>query len=210
MNTVQWIQLLSEQARVYGKSVFTTTELCNLSGQSRKTLAVTVSRLVTREVLMRLGHGLYGISIPQPAELLKHLDPAAYCTGHWILYNKGIITQTPAMVTCFTNRQHFRNPACKTPVATFEFVVPSKRIYHPPPDAQIVSLEQALCDFIFVCLHRGVKPRSLATLRHLERVDRAVLDGMLQRYPATVCRELGRILESTGNAAECDNGKGLK
>jgi hypothetical protein len=93
MTAVQWIKTLEKQHRDYNKSVFTTTEMASLSGQSRHFLLVQLSRLVKKGVLIRYKRGLYGEKEQPVEELIPYLDSSAYCTGHYALQNV-IIAET--------------------------------------------------------------------------------------------------------------------
>ena len=103
----------------------------------------------------------------------------------------GFITQVPTVITCFTTRRHYRREM-QTPIGRFEFVCIKPPIYQCEERA-LARPEQALCDFLYITLRRGMDPASLLTFRRLNDLKRSVLARTAKRYPATVCRQLAAL-----------------
>jgi hypothetical protein len=194
MTGVQWIKVLERQSKELNKPVFSVTELTALAGLKRPSLSVQLSRLTKAGIFIRYGHGLYGIADYPPEQIIGFLDAAAYCTGHYALFTYGMITQTPAVVTCFTNKHHGRSRIMSIGAHTCEFVMPSARIYSHPESGALASPEQAFCDFIFMCRNRGIAPAGVVTLRKLATLNRQEIKRLLKNYPATVREEALRLL----------------
>jgi predicted transcriptional regulator of viral defense system len=145
VTSIQWVRLLEKQYREFNKPVYSVTELASLSGLARHSLLVQLSRLVKKGVMVRYGHGLYGISEYSPEQVIAYLDSSAYCTGHYALFKYGFVTQIPTTVTCFTKRHHCRNRIVSAGPDRYEFIKPAPRIYSYP-ESGMASPEQAFCD----------------------------------------------------------------
>jgi len=191
MKAREWQRMFENQRRVHRKTVFTFTELANVSGSAPQVLNVELDRLRKQGIVARYSRGLYGLpGAVTPEELLEHLDSRAYITGAYALYRHNLITQIPVEITCFTDRRHNRSRIRTTPVGRFAFVCVRTRVYLPPSPDQLAGPEQALCDTVLLLRRSGVAPKNLLTFRELHRLDEAVLKDTASRYPATVRRAL--------------------
>jgi hypothetical protein len=199
MKAVDWQKTLQEQRDKYGKVVFTVTELSNLSSLDAKSLKVSLSRLVERGIIQHYTKGRYGMAgAVRIEELVPSIDPAAYVTGMYALYQHQLITQAPTEISCFTNHRHNRSRIRVTPLGRIVFVGVAGSTYSYPQGNVIVSPEQAVCDFVHLCRKRGVSPSDLVTFRNLHRLDSGLLQARLKKYPATVKREMDRLLQKSG------------
>ena len=194
MTTIQWIKTLEKQNRDFNKSVFTTTELASLSGQSRHFLLVQLSRLVKKGVLIRYKRGLYGGKEQSVEELVPYLDSSAYCTGQYALFKYGLTTQIPTTVTCFTKRRHCRKRIISAGLNNFEFFKPKAAI-HSCPESKMALPEQAFCDYVYYCRNRGLNASSISTFRKLSSLNKKEIDKILINYPETVHKEVLQLLE---------------
>ena len=191
MTSSQWRTCLHEQHRLHGKTVFTVTELANISGHSPHVLSVELHRLCTQQILVRYAQGRYGLpDAVTPESLVKHLDPGAYITGAYALHRHNLITQVPVEITCFTNRRHNRSRIRSTPLGRFAFICVRPPVYSPPDDAPLAPPEQALCDLIFLMRRKGLDAQSQFTFRGLDRLDAQTLAHIAPRYPVTVIKML--------------------
>ncbi len=199
MKTLDWHRCLERQRVMHNKTVFTVTELANLSGSASAGLSTELSRLVRRGVLARYAAGKYGLpGAVTPDVLLPHLDAGAYMTGFYALSRHNLVTQLPLEITCLTNRRHNRSRVRQTPVGRFTFVCVRPPLYAPLPEGVLAPPEQALCDFVFIMCRRGVTPESHVTFRELHRLDRGLLEQVSSRYPKTVGRHVAAILARHG------------
>ncbi len=199
MRAIDWHQFLQRQRDEHQKVVFTTTELANVAGSDSRSLGVTLQRLVKRGVIERYAAGRYGLpGAAGPEDLVPLLDTSAYITGMYALYRHTMVTQIPTEITCFTLRRHNRSRIRRTPVGRLVFVCVAPPLYAPPQEATLVSAEQALCDFVYLCRRRGIAASDVATFRNQERLDRQALGTHLARYPQTVGHEVGRMLAGQG------------
>ena len=198
MKAIDWQKALQEQRDKYGKVVFTVTELSNLSSLNAESLRVALSRLAARGIIRQVTKGRYGLPAAVGVEdLIPSIDPAAYVTGMYALYRHGLITQAPREISCFTNRRHNRSRVRATPLGRIVFVCIAGSVYSYPRGNVIAYPEQAICDFVHLCRRRGVHPSDIVTFRNLHRLDSALLQAQLERYPGTVMREMSKLLQRT-------------
>lgn len=166
-----------------GKILFTVTELANVAATSRNALNVELARLRRQGAIVKYAHGRYGLpNVVTPEMLLPAMDSRAYITGSYALHMHNVITQVPALITCFTDRRSPRARERATPVGRFVFTCVRSRVYAPPPGGMTASPAQALCDFVYVTRRQGVSPEGLVTFRGLAERLMPELDSILSRY----------------------------
>lgn len=190
MKTHDWQKFFQTELRQHGKKLFTVTELANKAGVSPHAVNVELDRLVKKDVIIRYAHGKYGLpDVTGPEDLLPFLDTGAYLTGFYALYRHNLITQIPAVITCFTNCRHDRSRIRRTPLGTFVFSCVGKKIYHFPENGLIVSPEQAFLDWIYISLRQGIRPETQATLRNLNTLRPEVMADLRFRYPKSAAEK---------------------
>jgi hypothetical protein len=191
----EWREFLEGQRRLHGKTLFTVTELANAAGTSREALNVELSRLRRQGAIVRYAQGRYGLPGAVTLEtLLRAVDCHAYVTGLQALFAHNLVNQVPATITCFTDKRSSRARIRTTPLGRFVFVCVRNSVLHPPRDAVIAEPEQALCDYLYLCRRQRVLPEAQVSFRNLRRLRRARLFRILKRYPATVERDVRRLL----------------
>lgn len=190
MRARQWQQYLTDQAEQHGKRLFTSSELANVGSLGRSDIALQLHRLLRQGVLVRYARGLYGLPHDvQLMELVPQLDPAAYVTGLSALFQHNLVTQVPAVMTCFTVRRHFKTTVT-TPLGRIELTRVSSRVYAKPKNPLMAEPEQALLDYIYISRQRGTEAvSSMVTFRHLERLKQARINAHAPRYPKPVVAE---------------------
>jgi len=192
MKTRTWQEFFAGQSK-NGKILFTLTELANVAGVPRRIVNVEMTRLVKYGVVTRYSKGLYGRCGENvlPEQLLPCMDSHAYVTGVYALMRHGLATQVPTVITCFTTRRHYRR-VTQTMIGRIEFVCVKPPVYRHAAGV-IAGPEQALCDFVYMTLRRGVDPASILTLRRLQCLQRVVLVRTVKRYPVTVRRKVAAL-----------------
>jgi hypothetical protein len=196
MNFYEWHKYLDEQSRVYGKNIFTPSELANIAHATPQALNVEINRLIKRGVIVRYARGAYGLKDSvTPETLIPYLDSHAYLTAAFALYHHGIINQVPQSFTCFTNRRQNRSRKRRTRIGEFIFICVNKTIYQPPLKGVIAPPEQALFDFIHLMRRKGVNPESIVTFRKLDTINLSIVERIARRYPGTVYKQAVRILQ---------------
>ena len=198
MRAIDWQKFLQEQRDKHGKVVFTMTELSNVSSLNPRSLKTSLQRLVNLGVIQRYTKGRYGLTGAVGIEdLVPSLDPSVYVTGMYALYHHQLVTQTPTEVTCFTDRRHNRSRIRVTSLGRIVFVCVTGSVYSYPQESVIASPGQALSDFVYLCRKHRIDPSDIVTFRNLDRLDPDRLQSHLKRYPATVKREIERLLQQS-------------
>lgn len=199
MKAIDWQKMLQEQRDKYGKVIFTVTELSNVSSLNAKSLKVSLLRLVERGIIQHYTKGRYGMPGAVRIEnLVPSIDPAAYITGMYALYQHQLITQAPTEISCFTNHRHNRSRVRVTPLGRIVFVCITGSTYSYPQGGVIVSPEQAVSDFVHLCRKKGVSPSDIVTFRNLHRLDSGLLQARMKKYPATVKRGIEQLIQRSG------------
>lgn len=194
MKALDWLRAIEAQSRDHGKTLFTGTELANLAGLGPVSAATEIHRLCSRAILSRHAHGIYGLpGVVTIDELLPLIDACAYVTGLAALARHGYATQIVRTVDCLTSRRP-RRPRAATTIGDLLFHTAKPPVFAFPPEGVVAPSEQALCDYVQLARRSGADPRSLATLRGLDRMNRTRLEATLRRYPATVRDEVARLI----------------
>ena len=194
MKANTWRKYLEEQRERHGKVLFTVTELANVACASPSALNVELARLRQQEIIVKYAHGLYGMpGVISPQALVTAIDPHAYITGHYALYEYQMVTQMPVTITCFTNRRSPRAQKRVTPIGRLVFACVRSNVYQPVADGAIAPPEQALCDYVYLSRRHGAEPESLVTFRNLAQIQDSDLTPILARYPVSVQKHIKRI-----------------
>lgn len=203
MKAREWRAALEDLRKTHGKVLFTVTELANLVRVGRNALNVELSRLRGQGVVLRYAHGLYGLpGAVSVAELIVAVDSHAYITGTYALHQHNLVTQVPAVITCFTDRRSPRARVRTTPVGRFELVCVRSAVYAPPAEGSLAGPEQALCDFVYLCKRAGVSPASQVTFRNLVRLRAGRVRAVARRYPSTVRSEVERLIGTSSRPSD--------
>ena len=196
MKTLEWQKYLEKQRRSHGKTLFTATELANVAGTSLHMINVELARLRKRNVVIRYARGIYGPpGGVTPEQLMLAVDSHAYLTSASALFRYGLITQVPALFTCFTDRRHNRARLRMTPLGKILFVCVKKPVYCPPKQQTVAPPEQTLFDYVYLMRRKGVDPLSTVTFRRLETLRKSVIARIGKRYPARVETQVSRIVK---------------
>jgi hypothetical protein len=186
MKAEDWVRFLDEQRRTCAKSLFSVTELANVAGTSRNALNVELTRLRKRRIIEKYAHGKYGLPGAVTIEaLVRSVDPRAYITGFYALHVHNLVTQVPTRVTCFTDRRSTRTSERRTPIGRLLFVHVKSSLYHWPQSG-MAPPEQALCDFVYLLLTKGIPPEGQATFCNFDGLQQETLSRLIDSYPAAV------------------------
>ncbi len=195
MKMFKWQKYLTEQRELYGKTLFTVTELSHAADISPKSLNVNLFRLRKHGLIERYVRGKYGLpGIVNIRELVECIDSGAYITTMFALNLHGLV---PTSITCFTNRRHNRSRKRNTALGRLLFVCVRKPVYSLPEDGNIASPEQAFFDFIYLCRRTGSNPQSQVTFYNLGRLKMSEINRISSRYPASVRKQAELILHAS-------------
>lgn len=193
MKAFEWQRRLREQAENHCKRLFRVAELANLAGEQRGSVALQLVRLRRLGVVARYAPGLYGLpGVATLSDLLPQIDDGAYVTGLHALHQHGLVTQVPAVVTCFTDHRRTRHEV-QTVLGRIRLSFVRGPIYHRPREGILAPPAQALCDFIYMQRRQGRDAVGQVTFRHLDRIGAGQLNECLKRYPRTTALEIRRL-----------------
>ena len=194
MRAIDWQSTLQRQREEHHKVVFTTTELANLAGAQPASLSVALQRLVKKGVLVRYASARYGLpGAVAPEDLVPTLEPSAYLTGLYALYQHRMVTQAPTEIVCFSRRRHNLSRIRETPLGHIVFVCITTSIYSMPKGSALAPPEQALCDYVYLCRKKGVDAGHIVTFRNMDRLNASRLKSLLPHYPNPVRQDVDKI-----------------
>jgi len=202
MKMLEWQKFLIEQKEAHGKVLFSVAELANAANTNLHSLNTQLGRLIKRGIMARYAKGFYGTTKgAQPEQLIPLIDRTAYITGFSTLFHHHLVTQVPFQVTCFSNRRHNRKLQGSLGPWRLKFITVTHPIYSMPKESVFASREQALCDFVWLCLRERVRPENLVTFRNLDRLNMLKLRTQLKRYPEKVREIISSLTKIKAMAA---------
>lgn len=200
MKTLEWQNFFAGQREQHGKLMFSTAELANAARTTLHAVNTELGRLVKRGIVRRYAQGWYGqVQGVDVESILTAVDPGAYATGFYALFQHSLITQAPNEVTCFTNRRHNRKHKGNALTDRLRFIYAPEGIYTRPAGRALAPVEQALCDFVWLSVRDRIDPRSLVTFRNLDILNRRRLEKVMRRYPEPVRVAIVRIVDPRMN-----------
>lgn len=103
MNDLKLIEMIGS----YNKDWLTPADLIKILPVSEKSLYITVSRLVKRGTLEKIGQGLYGVygTIPDQEKMAGQLYYPSYLSLQTVLSKIGVIDQIPLETQLVTTRK---------------------------------------------------------------------------------------------------------
>ena len=163
MKSRDWQNFLEEQRGNYGKVLYTLPELAAFGGhQAERAANVDLSMLHCQAAgyHKNYAHGLYGVpdEVELPALIVAAIDSYAYITGHYALYSPGLVTQSPFVITSFTDNRRPRAGWERHSTRSSSFCCVRSRVYHPVNAEAIASPAQAalrLCLPVAAARHCG-------------------------------------------------------
>jgi len=189
---MKWIELLR-----HGKTIYNFAELLRLTGLSVSSLRRALHRLTQREVLFKLGKGLYGNSFNSPRleEVSALLYPPTYVSMESALFIHGILDQTPYMVTCVSTN---KTKAFFTPLGEIDYCHIKKELFFGYDFSDQIPLawpEKSALDFVYIQRMRCLEP-SLDEW-NWEHLNRNKLISLLEFYPKVMQNYFGKFMFSS-------------
>ncbi|MFQ6676537.1 MAG: hypothetical protein ACE5LH_09385 [Fidelibacterota bacterium] len=152
---MKWIELLRR-----GKSIYNFAELVRLTGLSSSSLRRAIHRLLLREVLFKLGKGLYANSFHSPSleEVAAILYPPSYISLESGLFTHGIVEQAPHGVTCISTN---KTKSFQTALGSVHYAHIKKGLfwgYEFTDEIPLAWPEKAALDFVYIQRQNGLNP----------------------------------------------------
>jgi hypothetical protein len=186
---MNWTTILTEEARE--NCILRTDELARKHQLSVPVVRNALRRYELRRLVERVSTKVYINHLNQqfsPRDLVNILRPESYVSLESALVDKGIISQSPAVLTCVTPGypQSFRSRS----VSIVYRKISSELYWGTEEKATrynkylIAEPEKALLDWIYLSRQEGL-PTALDEL-HLQFLDPAKLRDYAERFPRTV------------------------
>ena len=194
MNTMEFIETL----RALDRGYFTVADLEKITGLSRNSLKVALSRMVKQRLLVRLRRGVYqlGFSSFDPKKIANQLYYPSYLSFESALSYYGILSQVPFTQTFATIKK-----SKKMKVGDFEveFTQIRKDLffgYVLKNGIYIAQAEKALLDQLYLA-GRGKRLINIKEL-DLKNINREKLGKYADLFPSYVNDLLGKMEKYIG------------
>ena len=194
---MNWTTILAEESRK--NSVLRLDDLARLYNVHEIVARNALRRYQTRGLVEHISNKVYINRLNQnfsPRELVNILRPESYISLESALVERGIISQSPAILTCVTTGypKTFRSPS-----VTVAYRKISKKLYWGFEEKrtryntyQIAEPEKALLDWIYLCRQESL-PTPLDEI-NLQFLDRPKLRAYAKRFPRTVEQIVNQLL----------------
>lgn len=184
---------LIKKLQSLGKEYFTVADMQKITGLSRTSLKVALSRLTRRGVLTRIKRGVYQLSL-SPVDVLKaanQLYYPSYLSFESALSRYGILSQIPYTQTFATVKRGKKMVLWDTEV---EFRQLKKELffgYRMEDGIYIAEPEKALLDQLYM-VGRGKGRLDIKEL-DLKEIDVKLLKEYARRFPPYIKKQLDKI-----------------
>jgi len=186
---MNWTTILAEESRK--NSVLRLDDLARRYNVQEIVARNALRRYESRGLVEHISNKVYINRLNQnfsPRELVNILRPESYVSLESALVDRGITTQSPAILTCVTTGypKTFRSPS-----VTLAYRKISKELYWGFEEKRtryntyrIAEPEKALLDWIYLSRQEGL-PTPLDEI-NLQFLDRQKLRAYAERFPRTV------------------------
>lgn len=202
MKVDEWLAFFRRYGR---KKLFSLADLAQLTGESKASLSVQLTRLVQGNVIRRAAREWYEnpFNLPSREEVAMVLRPPAYLSLEYALSKHGVLSQAVHTLTLITIRSPY---TYRTADATYEYHQIRRSLFWGYTRENGVALadpEKALLDLVYIrhVMTDELGDRALASL--VDDMDvAAIQEDRLRRYAgrfppkvATVVHHLLPVIE---------------
>jgi len=198
MKVDKWLDVFKKNRN---KKLFTLSDLLILTGETKSSLTVQLSRLVKSGIIAHPVRGWYvnPFQIPSQKELAMVIRYPSYLSMEYALSEQGILSQNVFTFTLITSKLPY---IFGTGDNIFEYHQVKKSLfwgYLIEGTVQVAEPEKALLDLVYVRVVRGkdMKRSALGSLMedmYLEEIDRKRLFQYAKRYDVTTRKILSELL----------------
>lgn len=176
-----WVSVLKD-----GKKIFHFSELQRLSGLSGPALRRAVQRLRKKNILFRLGKGLFAnsFSLPNLEEVAGFLYPPSCVSLESALFMHGVMDQAPYVLTCVTTN---KTKTFVTDLGEVHYLHIKKNLFFGFEIADLIPLalpEKAALDYVYLQRKNGLRPA--LDEWNWENLDTKKLEEFMTDFPASV------------------------
>jgi len=173
---------LINQIKKIPKTYFSVIDILKVSGLDESSLRVSISRLVKRGELIKIGKGIYTQNNSQVnwEELVCRLYQPSYLSFEWILAREGILSQQPYNLTLATANRS-KQIKIGNKIATFHHLKPERFWgYYKKGNVLVAEKEKAFLDLAYLSLNGYAKfdPEEM----NLSRLDKIKLSNYSNKF----------------------------
>ena len=188
---IQTLQLLD-------RGFFTVSDLEKITGLSKGSLKVALSRLTAKKILIRVKRGIYQLSLSQiePKKIANQLYYPSYLSFESALSSYGILSQVPFSQTFATVKKSKKMNLGNTEI---EFTQLKKELffgYILDQGIYIAQPEKALLDTLYL-VSRGKRTLNIDEL-DLKEINLKNLEEFAKKFPSYVILQVDKVKEYIG------------
>lgn len=193
MTVANWIPILKS-----GRKFYKTSELIRLSGLSCRSCRVSLSRLVKKGLLVKLGKEFFGSALVSftPEEAISQSYMPSYLSCEYALSLHGLMDQMPYLYTAITTRRRRRATVGKTEVSYEHLRKGLFWGYVSAGEAFIAEPEKAVLDWIYLRKGEGLNLDEI----HWEEMDCVKLKIYSKKFPKEVQKRLRPFVGSSSSS----------
>lgn len=189
------------------RGFFTVSDMEKVIGLPRKSLLVTLSRLVAKKMLIRIKRGVYQVGLTEidVKKIANQLYYPSYLSFETALSFYGIISQIPYTQTFATLKKSKKMILWNTEV---EFTKLKEELffgYKLEKSIYIAELEKALLDELYL-VSRGKRSINIEEL-DLRSINKAKLFEYAKRFPPYIDKQLAQVRNYIGTTPVTLEGK---
>lgn len=176
------------------KDILTIEDLSKILGVKKKGLRTKISRLTDKDVLQRVGHGLYTVfgKTVIPEEVASQLYSPSYLSLKTVLSKEGIINQIPNEIYLVTPRKTYQTKILNTKINYRKISEDLYFGYYLKNGIPIAYPEKALLDLIyFVTL--GKETANFDEM-DLDQINKQRLNKLLESFPRKIIKATKKLI----------------
>ncbi len=185
----QWINIFRN-----GKAIYSTSDLLKITGYSIPTVRKILERLVKKKILTQVKKETFlnNFNFPSFEQTACVIYPPTYISCESILFEEGILEQSPFILTCVTLNKT-KSISTKLGKILYQHIKTDLYFgFYSDKGAFFAFPEKALCDFVYLRLKNGEKV-SLDEI-NFDQIKKRKLKKFSKSYPASVRQALGRFI----------------
>lgn len=191
MTIIELTKILKKFSSEYGKRVFRLKELSVFANESQSSACMALIRAAKAGLVSRVGT-VWVNSLDPPAleEIAFELRPVSYVSFESILYNRGVLSQSPRGGLSLATTGRSAN--VQTPFGNIIFVHITKPLFFGFDEKREASAEKAFLDMIYIRIRKGTFDE-LTEVLYPEMLDKSMLGKLARRFPKYVQKGLLKI-----------------
>lgn len=198
MKVDKWLQFFKQHSQ---KSLFSLSDLLVLTGESKSSLGVQLTRLVKADIISRAARGWYEnpFNPPNPEQVAMVLRYPSYLSLEYALSKQGVLSQRTLTLTIVTTKNPYTY-STKTEEYEYHQIKPELFFgYEKEGKVLTAKPEKALLDLIHIRLVHSDEMKMDAFLSLLDDMEVEELDEKtLLDYKTSFGKKTEKVLERAG------------